>query len=205
MVAFVLSVTSISVDAVFIEDLFIWFISKVHTSSPYFLTYLFYKTWVQFIISFSCERSSRFVLVFRSEYTGGSESAENGDFQFTVDEVREAWRQLWRSRIDDRVRAEGIANRNFSLLFVDRGTVIIATRDFKPLDLKEILRRHKFQDVERLVPPHPSVGGWTKFARTVLKRQKRARKWKDPVRRRNQKKNLPPKKGGRGWLHYRMK
>lgn len=122
-----------------------------------------------------------------------------------MEDVRVEWRLLWRDRIDDRVRAEGVANREYSLLFVERGTVIVATRDFKPLNFKEILRLHRVQDVERLVPPPPSVGGWGKFARTVLNKQKRARKWKvtESVPRRKRK-SLQLKKGGRGWLHYRM-
>ena len=53
-----------------------------------------------------------------------------------VDDVRMQWRLLWRDRIDHRVRAEGIASRDYSLFFVDRGDVIIATRDFKPLSFK---------------------------------------------------------------------
>jgi len=122
-----------------------------------------------------------------------------------VDDVRVEWRLLWRDRIDDKVRAEGIADRDYSLLFVERGTVIIATRDFKPLDFKEILRLHGTQNVERVVPPHPSVGGWGKFARAVLNKQKRLRKWKEPARRRKREKNLQLKKGGRGWLHCYMK
>jgi len=121
-----------------------------------------------------------------------------------VDDVREEWKLLWRNRFDDKVRAEGIANHDFLLLFVEQGTVIIATRDFKPLNLKEILHSHKVQNVERVIPPHPSVGGWGKFARTVLNNQKRRRKWEKPVSRRNRKKKLQLKKGGRGWLHYRM-
>jgi hypothetical protein len=61
--------------------------------------------------------------------------------QVQAKDIREEWRLLWLGRIDDKVRAEGVANRCFSLLFVERGTVIVATRDFKPLDLREILRR----------------------------------------------------------------
>ena len=142
---------------------------------------------------------------FRSDGTEGSESAEKAGLQVVVGDVREEWRVLWRDRIDDKVRAEGIANQDYSLLFVERGTVIIATRDFKPLDLREILRLHEIQNVERVVPPHPSVGGWGKFARTVLDKQKRFRKWKEPAPRRNREKNLQLKKGGRGWLHCHMK
>lgn len=122
-----------------------------------------------------------------------------------MDEVKEEWRQLWRLRIDDKVRAEGMANRDFDLLFVERGTVIVATRDFKPLDLRAILRVHEVENVERIVSPHPSVGGWGKFARTVLKQQSRARKWEAPAPKRKRKKSLQLKKGGRGWLHVNVK
>jgi hypothetical protein len=121
-----------------------------------------------------------------------------------VDDVKVEWKMLWRSRIDDKVRAEGIASKDYSLLFVERGTVIVATRDFKPMSLKEILFSHKILNVERVVSPHPSVGGWGKFARTVLNKQRRARKWEKPLPRRNCKKKLQLKKGGRGWLHIRM-
>ena len=145
-------------------------------------------------------------MFFRSDFTEGLESGEKAALQIPVEDVKVEWKLLWRDRIDDRVRAEGIANREYSLLFVERGTVIVATRDFKPLNLKEILCLHRVENVERFVPPHPSVGGWGKFARTVLNKQKRARKWKvtESVPRRKRKKSLQLKKGGRGWLHYRM-
>ena len=138
---------------------------------------------------------------FCSEST---ERLESADASALVDDVKEEWKLLWRSRFSDKVRAEGIANNDFLLLFVERGTVIIATRDFKPLNLKDILHSHKIQNVERVIPPHPSVGGWRKFARTVLNNQKRRRTWEKPVSRRNRKKKLQLKKGGRGWLHYHM-
>jgi len=145
-------------------------------------------------------------LSFRSDGTEGSESAEKADLRVLVDDVRVEWKLLWRDRIDDKVRAEGVANRDYSLLFVERGTVIAATRDFKPLDFKRILCLHGIQNVERFVLPHPSVGGWRKFARTVQNKQRRAQKWRgSSTRARNCEKNLQLKKGGRGWLHYRMK
>jgi len=110
---------------------------------------------------------------------------------------------LWRDRIDDKVRAEGMANQGFSLLSVERGTVIVATRDFKALDLKEILRSLSAQDVERVLGPPSSVGGWTKFARTVLNGQARLRRaaWVEPVSSGGRGGNVQLKKSGRGWLH----
>lgn len=147
-------------------------------------------------------------LLLRPDGTGGLSSAETADLQILVDDVRKEWKLLWRDRIDDKTRAEGMANRNFALLFVERGTVIIATRDFKLLDLKEILRAQKIENAERFIPPHPSVGGWGKFARTVINTQRRAtraQQLKDAVPRRvDRKRNLQLKKGGRGWLHRSM-
>ena len=145
-------------------------------------------------------------MLFRSDSTEGQESGEEEALQVPVEDVKIEWRLLWRDRIDDKVRAEGIANRDYSLLFVDRGTVIVATKDFKPLNFKEILRLHGVQNGERFGSLPPSVGGWGKFARTVLNKQKRAQRWKatESVRGRKGKKLQPKKKGGRGWLHYHL-
>jgi hypothetical protein len=118
-----------------------------------------------------------------------------------VEDVKAEWKRLWRCRFDDKVRAEGVANQLFSLLFVERGTVIVATRDFKPLDLKEILSAYNFENVDRLVDPDPAVGGWGKFARTVLNKQARARSLLYQAPRSGRVKDLQLKKGGRGWLH----
>jgi len=121
-----------------------------------------------------------------------------------VDELRVQWKLLWRNRIDDKIRAEGIANQDYSKLFVDRGTVIIATRDYKPPDFVEILQQHISSDADKFVPPNPAVGGWGKFVRSVVTKQRyltRRRVPPEPDR----KKDQQLKKGGRGWLHFRMK
>lgn len=76
-----------------------------------------------------------------------------------VEELKDQWKRLWWERIDDKVRAEGIANKDFSMLFIDKGTVIFATRDFKQLSFREILQLHKLVDLDRIVPPSPTVGG----------------------------------------------
>ena len=121
-----------------------------------------------------------------------------------VDELRGQWKLLWQNRIDDKVRAEGIANQDYSNLFVEQGTVIVATRDFKPPDFVEILQRHVSDDAEKLVPPNPAVGGWGKFIRSAISKRRSVasrRAPPEPDRKRDQQ----LKKGGRGWLHYRMK
>jgi len=119
-----------------------------------------------------------------------------------VKEIKMQWERLWQERIDDKVKAEGIANMDYSLLFVERGTVVFATRNFKQLDFRDILEQHRVIDVDRIVPPDPSIGGWGKFIRTAIvgqrvpRRIKRAQQYAAPEKRKQQ-----LKKGGRGWLH----
>lgn len=120
-----------------------------------------------------------------------------------VEELKKEWKTLWWKRIDDKVRAEGIADKDYGMLFVERGTVIFATRKFRILSFREILQLHGVIDVDRVVGPHPSVGGWGKFIRTVIanqqpsKRKRRAWKYFE-----EEKKKQQLKKGGRGWLHF---
>jgi len=119
-----------------------------------------------------------------------------------VEELKAEWKRLWRERIDDKVRAEGIAKNDFSMLFVDKGTVIFATRNFKMLNFREILELHKIVDVDRFVPPGPHAGGWGKFIRMIITSQKsssRVRQMRQYLDDKKERQQL--KKGGRGWLH----
>jgi len=77
-----------------------------------------------------------------------------------ITEVKSQWKRMWRERIDDRERAESVAGTDFDKLFVERGTVVLATRSFKLVTLREILERHEVADAERHVPPCKQVGGW---------------------------------------------
>ena len=120
-----------------------------------------------------------------------------------IKELKAQYKTLWRERIDDKVRAEGIANRHYSMLFVEKGTVIFATRDFKPLNFKEILDQHKVVGVDRVVPPSPHVGGWGRFIRTEIASQRRhgrVRQTRQYLDDKKQRQHL--KKGGRGWVHF---
>lgn len=119
-----------------------------------------------------------------------------------VDALKEQWKRLWQEKLDDKVRAEGIAEKDYSDLFVDKGTVVFATRDFKPPDFAEVLRQHKLFGADRFVQPVPSVGGWGKFIKTTIvprgQSRGRLRSRQDWV---SAKKRQQSKKGGRGWLH----
>lgn len=118
-----------------------------------------------------------------------------------VEELKAEWKRLWKERFDDHERAEGVAITDYSSLFVDQGTIIHATRDFKALNFKEILERHKVENAERFIQPSPHIGGWNKFIKNEItgkdsRRVKRASSYIP-----EKKETQQPKKGGRGWLH----
>ena len=119
-----------------------------------------------------------------------------------VEELKIQWKKLWLERVDDKVRAEGIAINNYGELFIDKGTIIHATRDFKALNFKEILEEYEILNPDRYIPPDPHVGGWTKFVKTHITsqkgyREKRLEQWR--FEEKKEKQQL--KKSGRGWLH----
>ncbi len=105
-------------------------------------------------------------------------------------------------RYDDKERPEGVSSREYASLFVNRGQVIFATRDFKALNLREILCQRGVGEVDKLLGPHPSVGGWNKFIKSNILKQQRNRK-NEQIRQEleQRKKKQQLKKGGRGWLH----
>jgi hypothetical protein len=126
---------------------------------------------------------------------------EFSEYKRMRDELKVSWQDLWRTLIDDEVRAEGIASEYFPELFTDRGDIIFATRDYKPLSFSEILERHLPQDVVDRINPSPDTGGIRKFIReTITKNQVERRR--DPfIEDLSVKKQAQRKKGGRGWLH----
>ena len=117
-----------------------------------------------------------------------------------VDELKVEWKKLWRERVDDKVRAEGIAVNDYSSLFIDKGTIIHATRDFKALNFTEILEQYEI-NAERYIPPNPRVGGWTKFVKNNITNQRPERKKLAELYSEEKKKKRQLKKNGRGWLH----
>jgi hypothetical protein len=118
-----------------------------------------------------------------------------------VEELKGQWKLLWSERVNDDVRAEGISVANYESLRVERGTINQATRDFNPLNFKEILESHMVENPERYIQPDRREGGWGKFVKTEItknqgQKSKRAQEYapKKP-------KGKQPKKSGRGWLH----
>ena len=118
-----------------------------------------------------------------------------------VEELKAEWKRLWRERFDDHVRAEGIARDDYSRVFVERGTVILATRNFKLMSFRDVLEKHGIADVHRFVSDS-RVGGWGKFIRATFPAQRasnRSNRAASYVAEPNEKQQL--KKGGRGWVH----
>lgn len=119
-----------------------------------------------------------------------------------VNELKNEWKKLWSERIDDKIRAEGIAINDYTSLFVDKGTIIHATRDYKALNFKEILEQHQITNTERYIPPDPNVGGWTKFVKKNISNKKFLKEKPAANIYCTEKKVIRQhKKGGRGWLH----
>ncbi len=119
-----------------------------------------------------------------------------------VEELKVHWKKLWQDRVDDKVRAEGIAAAEYSNLFIEKGTIIHATRDYKALSFKEILDQHMVANAERFIPPPVQVGGWGKFVKVNITGQQQRQRNKRALLYCEDKREIQqPKKGGRGWLH----
>ena len=118
-----------------------------------------------------------------------------------IAELKVQWKLLWDERINDEVRAEGISVANYDSLRVERGTVIHATRDFKPLNFKEILETHKVENPERYVQPDRREGGWGKFVKTEITKNQGQKTQRAQEYAPKKPKGKQAKKSGRGWLH----
>jgi len=142
--------------------------------------------------------------VHSSEDPKNSKDTTSLQWRDFIQNLKKQWKTLWRDRIDDKLRAEGIARDDYPLLFVDKGTVIVATKKCKPPDFLEILRRHAQPTrVIQATQIGPSSSGWGKFIRTVVKAESRlSRRMRPPLLERKRGENLQQKKkGGRGWIH----
>jgi hypothetical protein len=125
-----------------------------------------------------------------------NERAERDEFRRRL---KEEWRLLWSERFDDRVRAEGVAPRDYPLVFTDRGHVIFATREAKAPSLSDIINYWRTQG--RVYWPEPNVGGWGRFIRTELKKAAYHRTREVGENETNSSGKQQSKKGGKGWLH----
>lgn len=118
-----------------------------------------------------------------------------------VKELKLQWKRLWQERLDDKLRAEGVATADYCDLFVEKGTVIHATRDFKALSFKDILEKQQVINADRYIPPDPNVGGWNRFIKTSITGQQSRRKRRAEPYIEEKGEKQQSKKCGRGWLH----
>ena len=118
-----------------------------------------------------------------------------------VEKLKAEWKLLWSERFNDKERAEGISISDYAALYVERGTIIHATRDYKALNFKEILEQHITEDTDRFIPPNVNEGGWNKFVKTKITSPKPQRNKRTLEYNPKKQEAQQPKKGGRGWLH----
>jgi hypothetical protein len=137
---------------------------------------------------------------FSNPLLSGRDSIKMSLPQEMIETLRTQWKKLWQERLDDKLRVEGIATRDYPLLYIDKGTIIHATRNFKALNFREILEQHQIAHADRFISLNPEVGGWTKFIKTNVT-NKHPRKNRPTVFDCGDKKKKLQPKGSRGWLH----
>lgn len=113
--------------------------------------------------------------------------------------VKKDWAELWKTKHDDEIKAEGISVNDFEMLFVDRGEIIHATRDYKPLSFGEILEKHVGQEDASKIDIDPKVGGWRKFAKKNFPPKRQTTRRERPKEKVDLKQYQ--RKGGKGWLN----
>jgi len=116
-------------------------------------------------------------------------------------ELKIEWAELWRSKLEDKLVAEAMADKEYRWLFVDQGQILFATRDFKPLTFHEVLEKHLGPEALDKIAPNPSQGGWRKFVKDMMRSKKPQNAGLDSKQ--SSKNPQQIKKTGRGWLHRR--
>ena len=104
------------------------------------------------------------------DFVGEDRKARVEEQKLLIEDLKAQWKLMWSERYDDRVRAEGVSVNDYAILDVEKGTIIHATKDFKILNLKQILEKYKIDNPERYVQPDNHNGGWNKFIKTETKR-----------------------------------
>jgi hypothetical protein len=118
-------------------------------------------------------------------------------------QIRVEWKSLWDQCFDDKRNAECVTSRDYDLLFVERGTVIKATRNCKPPSLEEIMDMTERNLGLKLISPDPRIGGWRKLSREAFPRKPRGAEGSKRTQEspKENARNVPAKKSGNGWLH----
>ena len=122
--------------------------------------------------------------------------------------IKQEWDDLWISRHKDEVTAEGVSSNDYNLLFVDKGEIIHAIRDYKPLSFQEILEKHIGKENTNKVDIDPNAGGYKKFSKQHFPPKKKKVKRSRPRVRYDVSQHM--RKGGAGWrnkarIHNKVK
>lgn len=141
----------------------------------------------------------------KREFSGEDHKARAEAQKQLILELKAQWKLLWSERFDDRVRAEGVSVNDYAILDIEKGTIIHATKDFKILNLKQILEKHKVENPDRYVQPDVNVGGWNKFIKTEINgkvaKGSRAEAYVAEKKKTQSKKVDSRQSKKRGWLH----
>jgi hypothetical protein len=112
--------------------------------------------------------------------------------------LKDEWKLLWQERYDDKLRAEGVAVKDYPLLLMERGRVVFASRQARTPSFSDVFEYWALKG--NVYSPNPDVGGWGKFVRThVGSRRETYKKVNSSLEKTERKQQL--RKNGRGWLH----
>jgi hypothetical protein len=114
-------------------------------------------------------------------------------------QLKNQWADLWVSKHDDKVNAEDISVKDYNLLFVEKGEVVQAKRDYRPISFSDILEKHVGADRALKVDIDPRVGGWKKFSKKNFPKKK-PEFIREPPRKKIDL-NQHQRKNGFGWLN----
>ena len=111
--------------------------------------------------------------------------------------LNEEWSELWSTRYDDKITAEGISTKQYHMLDIDKGQVLCDSRGYRLPPLEDLYEDLVGREVAQRIYPSNIEGGWRKFAKTHFQSRKK------PAERPKIKVDLrqPQRKGGSGWLN----
>ncbi len=115
-----------------------------------------------------------------------------------VNGLKVQWKLMWSERYNDRAKAEGVSVHDYVELTVERGTILHASRDFKPLNFQDVLKAKGIEKPDRYASD-AAEGGWNKFIQTNVRSHKDVKSEVCVSPRKSL--SQQPKNGGRGWLH----
>lgn len=113
-------------------------------------------------------------------------------------DLKKDWKELWDSKINDNRKGESISRKHYLSLYVEKGEVILASRDFKPVSLQNILEKRLGRETMQSVYPDPVTGGWKKFTKTYIQKRNSKKRTRPEVKIDI---NQHQRKGGDGWLN----